>query len=129
MRDDYKAQKLFALLRFDIVSNQKHENITDWALERFRDNYKESNGAAITKRDIFYYVYAVLHSPAYRRKYEQNLKREFPRLPFYSDFFRWRDWGAALVDLHVGYEAVEPFALDRNDLDLTAKRRVVQTSM
>ena len=42
----------------------------------------------ITKLGIFHYVYAVLHHPAYRQKYELNLKREFPRIPFYDDFSR-----------------------------------------
>ena len=57
--------------------------------------------------DIFHYVYAVLHNPAYREKYQQNLKREFPRIPFYDDFTQWAEWGRALMDLHLNYEAVE----------------------
>ncbi len=48
-------------------------------------------------------------------KYAQNLKREFPRIPFYADFWRWADWGAQLMALHIGYEAVAPFALARTD--------------
>lgn len=94
--------------------NQKHENITDWGLKQFQDHYKSANGATITKQDIFYYTYAVLHSPVYRKKYEQNLKREFPRLPFYDDFFQWRDWGNELIDLHINYESQTPFALVDN---------------
>lgn len=50
----------------------------------------------ITKPDIFHYVYAVLHHPAYRQKYELNLKREFPRIPFYADFWQWVKWGRRL---------------------------------
>ena len=65
----------------------------------------------------------MLHSPVYRKKYEQNLKREFPRLPFYDDFFRWRDWGAELMDLHINYESQKPFALGRKDLDLASKTK------
>ena len=34
-----------------------------------------------------------------------NLKREFPRIPFYPDFWQWADWGRALMDLHIGYES------------------------
>ncbi|MBI3189772.1 MAG: N-6 DNA methylase, partial [Ignavibacteriales bacterium] len=67
----------------------------------------------ITKEDIFHYVYAVLHHPAYRAKYEINLKREFPRIPFYEDFWKWADWGKKLMELHLGYEAVEAFKLER----------------
>lgn len=89
------------------------DNITDWALKQFNDRYGKA--AAITKDDIFAYVYAVLHDPVYRETYALNLKREFPRIPLYPDFRRWRDWGQALLDLHIGYEAVEPFALTRTD--------------
>lgn len=65
----------------------------------------------ISKEDIFYYVYAVLHHPAYRKKYELNLKRDFPRIPFYDDFFKWRDWGEQLMALHIDYETVKPYSL------------------
>ncbi len=76
-------------------------------------------GLVISKEDIFHYVYAVLHNPAYRTKYEQNLKREFPRIPFYDDFAKWRDWGKTLMDLHINYETVEPFALkEATDKDI-----------
>lgn len=69
----------------------------------------------ITKLDIFHYTYAVLHHPAYRTKYELNLKREFPRLPFYADFHQWATWGKALMDLHLNYETIEPYGLRRVD--------------
>jgi hypothetical protein len=71
---------------------------------------------AITKMDIFHYVYAVLHDPVYRETYAQNLKREFPRIPFHPDFWRWAEWGKALMDWHIGYEAVEPWPLARTDI-------------
>ncbi len=69
----------------------------------------------ITKDDIFHYVYGVLHDPVYREKYALNLKREFPRIPFYPDFRQWADWGQRLMALHIGYEAVEPWPLTRRD--------------
>ena len=69
----------------------------------------------ITKDAIFHYVYAVLHDPIYREKYAQNLKREFPRIPFYENFWRWADWGERLMALHIGYETVEPWPLERID--------------
>ncbi|HJP97814.1 MAG TPA: type ISP restriction/modification enzyme [Rhodanobacteraceae bacterium] len=79
-----------------------------------------SKARAITKMDIFHYVYAVLHDPVYREKYAQNLKREFPRIPLYGNehpyFWRWADWGKALMDLHIGYESVEPWPLARTDI-------------
>ena len=61
-------------------------------------------------------MYAVLHDPIYRETYALNLKREFPRIPFYKGFGCWRDWGKALLDLHIGYEGVEPYGLTRLDV-------------
>lgn len=88
------------------------DNITDWALDQFNKQYKTGRGKkdrAITKEAIFHYVYAVLHDPVYREKYAINLKREFPRIPFYADFWQWSEWGKTLMDLHIGYESVEPW--------------------
>jgi predicted helicase len=109
--------------------DEKRENITDWALNQFQTNYKESNGDKITKEDIFYYTYAVLHSPVYRKKYEQNLKREFPRLPFYDDFFQWRDWGKELMDLHINYETIEPYNLKEVGAGASPQKKAKQQSL
>jgi predicted helicase len=89
------------------------DNITDWALDQFRTHY--SGDASITKDAIFHYVYAVLHDPLYRETYAQNLKREFPRIPFYADFSTWAAWGEKLMALHIGYESVAPWPLARLD--------------
>jgi predicted helicase len=70
----------------------------------------------LSKDDIFHYVYAVLHDPVYREKYALNLKREFPRIPFYRDFWSWVGWGERLMALHIGYESVEPWPLQRADV-------------
>jgi predicted helicase len=89
------------------------DNVTDWALIQFRTHYetaKKSN-RSITKDAIFHYVYAVLHDPIYHEKYSQNLKREFPRIPFYADFWKWAEWGEKLMALHTGYETVKPWKL------------------
>jgi predicted helicase len=89
-------------------NGERIDNITDWGLEHFQTHYKDKK---ITKEDIFNYTYAVLHNPAYRKKYELNLKREFPRIPFYENFKQWAKWGKKLMDLHINYESVKPFAL------------------
>ena len=67
------------------------------------------------KDAIFAYCYAVLHDPLYRDKYALNLKREFPRLPFYFDFAQWVAWGDQLLELHIDYENAKPFKLTRVD--------------
>lgn len=95
------------------------DNITDWALNKFRENYNDAN---INKEDIFHYVYGVLHNPDYRRKYELNLKREFPRIPFYADFWQWAKWGQKLMDLHINFEEVEPYGLKRHDIEWELER-------
>ncbi len=103
------------------------DNITDWALKQFAAHYAAETGTGkgarkITKEAIFHYCYAVLHDPVYREKYAQNLKREFPRIPFYPGFWRWAEWGAELVRLHIGYEQVQPWPLARTDTPDTKAR-------
>ena len=93
-----------------IEDGSRQYNITDWSLSRFQEHYANS---AITKLDIFHYVYAVLHDPVYRETYALNLKREFPRIPFYPDFRQWAAWGQQLMALHLGYESIEPWPLQR----------------
>ncbi len=102
------------------VDGNRVENITDWGLEQFREHYENKK---ITKWDIFFYTYAVLHHPEYREKYDLDLKQEFPRLPFYEEFFQWRDRGKKLADLHINFEKAKPFKLKRTDLDLSQKQK------
>jgi predicted helicase len=99
--------------RYRYVGAERLDNITDWGLNQFTDRYGKA--VAISKDDIFSYVYAVLHDPVYRETYVLNLKREFPRIPLYDDFELWRAWGRTLLDLHIGYEAATPFGLIRTD--------------
>ncbi len=107
------AGQCFPRFRFNNEGDQI-DNITDWALDQFRTQY--AGHASITKDAIFHYVYAVLHDPLYREKYAQNLKREFPRIPFYPDFAQWAAWGETLMALHIGYESVAPWPLKRLDV-------------
>jgi len=104
----------------------RRENITDWALKQFREHYLSSgpsparNGErehGITKWDIFYYVYAILHHSRYREQYAANLKRELPRIPFAPDFWGFAEAGKRLAALHVHYEeqAEYPLQMIEND--------------
>ncbi len=117
-----------SLYRYD-KEGKRIDNITDWGLNQFAKQYKTKK---ITKEDIFHYTYAVLHNPAYRVKYELNLKREFPRIPFYSDFNKWAAWGKALMELHIGYEAAKPYLLTETAKGATdspkAKLKAVKTT-
>lgn len=100
------------LPRIRDVGGRLEENITEWALALFREHY---GARVVTRESIFEYVYAVLHDPAYREKYAQNLKRELPRVPLYADFDKWAAMGRELISLHVGFERVSPFPMKRQD--------------
>jgi predicted helicase len=92
----------------------QQDNVTDWALKQFHEHYGEIT-PTITKDSIFYYVYAILHDPHYREKYELNLKRELPRIPFIPDFRRWARWGEKLMALHLNHKTVEPWPIKRTN--------------
>ena len=92
----------FPFYIYDEDGSNRRENITDWALAHFREHYQDET---ITKWDIFHYVYALLHHPAYRETYAANLKRELPRIPFAPDFPAFAEAGRKLAELHVDYEA------------------------
>ncbi|MBB5220376.1 putative helicase [Amaricoccus macauensis] len=97
---------------------QEHDGITDAGLAHFQAAYP---GQAITKKDVFYYVYGLLHSPDYRSSYDDNLKKELPRIPAvasFEDFTAFATAGRALADLHVGFEEVDPFGVTYEQGDL-----------
>ena len=102
----------FPFYIFDEDGSNRRENVTDWALEEFRKHY---NDATISKWDIFYYTYAVLHSPEYRERYAANLKRELPRIPYAPDFWGFAKAGKCLAELHVNYEKQPEYPLERNE--------------
>jgi predicted helicase len=99
-------------------NGERKSNITDWGVEIFVNHYKDNK---ITKESIFQYTYGVLSNPLYRQKYELNLKREFPRLPFYSEFWKWVNWGKQLIEMHTNYEKIEPFSLKEMQIQATNK--------
>ena len=81
------------------------------AVQHFKDAYPEE-AAAIDADAVFYYIYGILHSPAYRSTYANNLQKELPRIPrvaSYADFCAFSEAGRALAKLHVDYEKVKPY--------------------
>ena len=105
---------IYARYRYT-ADGTKIDNITDWGFKQFEKQYGKDKARPITKDAIFHYVYGVLHDPVYRETYAQNLKRDFPRIPFYPDFWQWAEWGEKLMDLHINYEDVEPWVLKSID--------------
>ena len=98
---------------------ERVSNITDWGINQFRAHYEDDD---INAEQVFAYIYAVLHDPQYRKKYAADLLREFPRLPFYDDFEFWARSGQELLDLHIGFESVEPHGLKVEGQSGKAKR-------
>jgi len=115
----FEKNQCLPLYRYDSKGNRT-DNITDWGLNQFKTHYQDDT---ITKENIFHYTYAVLHNPAYRQKYELNLKREFPRLPFYEDFSQWVNWGKQLMDLHLNYEKVKKYPLKQIDIETNKQNK------
>ncbi|MFT4288104.1 DEAD/DEAH box helicase [Nocardioides sp.] len=85
------------------------DNITDEALKRFSAAYPSET---VTKDDVFFYVYGLLHSPEYRETYATDLKKMLPRIPLVKDFRGYADAGRRLSELHLNYETVEPYPLE-----------------
>ena len=112
-------QQSFPLYTYDEDGSNRRENITDWALNEFREHYADDS---IDKWAIFHYVYGLLHHPGYREKYEANLKRELPRIPFAPDFWAFANAGKRLAELHVNYEDQDEYPLteiEDDDADFT----------
>ncbi|MBP2568817.1 putative helicase [Agrobacterium tumefaciens] len=83
--------------------------ITNEGLMHFQAGYP---GEDISKEDLFYYIYGVLHSPDYRDRFKNNLAKQLPRIPMvetFADFVAFRDAGRTLGDLHVNFDTVTPY--------------------
>ncbi len=90
------ATDLFAQNREPV----KTENLT----ENFRKFINNLHQKHHSPENILGYLYAVLHSPAYRRKYAEFLKTDFPRIPFVSDsslFEKLSALGWQLIQAHL----------------------------
>lgn len=96
--------------------------MTDEGLAQFQAACSDST---ITKDDLFYYVYGLLHSEEYRARYADNLSKQLPRIPAVKkaeDFWAFVEAGRKLGDLHCDYETVDPYPVTfvRGDTSLAA---------
>ena len=96
------GNQCFPFYTYDEEGTNRRENITDWALTQFQNHYRDDT---ITKWDIFHYTYGLLHHPHYRERYQENLKRDLPHIPFAQDFWGFAKAGTRLADLHINYES------------------------
>ena len=115
----------FPFYTYDEDGTNRRENITDWALTHFRTHYRDDT---ITKWDLFHYTYGLLHHPDYREKYQENLKRDLPHIPFAEDFWEFAKAGKRLANLHVNYESqpeydkLNPIETPGMQVDLSVER-------
>ena len=105
----------------DLFSNQSEktegeytvkDGLTDEGLAHFQQAYPKEE---ISKEDIFYYIYGLLHSEEYRTRYADNLSKQLPRIPCVKtakDFWAFSQAGRDLADLHINYETVEPYPVE-----------------
>ena len=102
----YEKKSIYHPTLFDKDTNAQYtrkDGITNFILERCWESY----GPKVSKEDIFYYVYGLLHSPNYHRTFAADLKKMLPRLPLVekpSDFWSFSKAGRALAELHLNYE-------------------------
>ena len=119
-----KAQ-CFPFWVYDQEGKERRENIPNNTLARFQKHYQDKT---ISKLDIFYYVYGLLHSPQYKTKYAHDLKKMLPRIPMHKDFWAFSKAGKALGDLHVNYETAKEYPLQEVAADWgnLEKRKVIK---
>ncbi|NAR47378.1 N-6 DNA methylase [Acinetobacter haemolyticus] len=107
---DYSIDPLINEHAKTVDSKYTRKNaISDEGLKHFQDAYPTEK---ISKEDIFYYVYGLLHSEDYRTRYADNLTKELPRIPCVKkteDFWSFSKAGRALAHWHLNYETVEPY--------------------
>jgi predicted helicase len=104
--DGVKAKQANLFDTSEKTQYRRHDGVTDFILKRAQENY----GKKVTKEDIFYYVYGLLHSPVYRKKFAADLKKVLPRIPLVEDPKNFRAFskaGRELAELHSNYESVE----------------------
>ena len=121
----FEKNQCFPFYTYDEDGTNRRENITDWTLTQFRTRYRDDT---ITKWDIFHYTYGILHHPDYRERYQENLKRDLPHIPFTEGFWGFSKAGARLADLHVNYESqpeydkLDPIETPGMQVDLSVER-------
>ena len=116
--DDDQQDDMLSAADLNGNAQNRRDGITDAGLQHFTDGYPSE---AITKDDVFYYVYGLLHSQDYRDNYGDNLSKQLPRVPLVKrveDFRAYVAAGRALADLHVDFETVDLFPVTVKEGDL-----------
>jgi predicted helicase len=105
----------------------RKDAISDTAIDAFRGHYDKK----ISKEDVFYYVYGILHSPEYKTRFASDLKKMLPRIPYAKDFSSFSKAGRKLAKWHLEYETVDPYPVKEmlSQTRVSAKERYQVTKM
>lgn len=91
---------LMMLFEPSTVYETKKANLSSMLVEQLKTHFKKQP----SPEQIFFYIYAVLYSNIYRKKYSEFLKIDFPRVPFTNKqklFVEMAAYGESLVGLHL----------------------------
>jgi len=105
---------------------RRTDGISDDGLAHFEEAYP---GHGISKSEIFFYIYGLLHSPDYLKRYSDNLTKELPRIPCvkkYEDFIAFAEAGGKLADLHLNYEKAKMYPAKVRGANTDKDYRVVK---
>jgi predicted helicase len=108
-QEDDQSQPSIPGMETQTEGYTRKENIPDSILIDFQNTYADRT---LTKEDIFYYVYGILHSPEYKQRFAADLKKMLPRIPYAEDFWAFSKAGRELAHWHLNYETIEPYPLN-----------------
>ncbi|MFM7794296.1 MAG: type ISP restriction/modification enzyme, partial [Microcystis panniformis] len=108
-QEDDQSQPSIPGMETQTEGYTRKENIPDSILIDFQNTYTDRT---LTKEDIFYYVYGILHSPEYKTRFAADLKKMLPRIPYAQEFWAFSKAGKELAYWHLNYETIEPYPLN-----------------
>ena len=108
----YEKNSKGVSVRHDAISDEMLNVLNLTFNDAFHGRSIKDGGISINKKDVFYYVYGLLHSKEYVSRFKANLKKEIPRIPISKNFRTFSAAGRELANLHINYESVDLYPLE-----------------
>ena len=111
-------------LNIGLFTNNAENNYikSDGLNEKFFNHFiKKYKLKKFNKKDLFHYIYGILHSSDYRKTFSNNLTKQLARLPLIknaNDVLKFSTAGKKLAELHLNYENVKPYPITFKEGDL-----------
>ncbi|MDR2007505.1 MAG: DEAD/DEAH box helicase family protein [Alphaproteobacteria bacterium] len=112
------VNKIFPLYIYE--DNQVKSGIS----EKFKDLVSKKYNFEFSNEDIFHYIYGILHSPIYREKAKNDLKKELPSIPLVASIETFKNFvkaGYELAELHLNYENYKEQAIQELDIKIAGE--------